>query len=377
MGAGADSDQRLLSTFLDLVRIDSPSGFEAACARYCAEALREVGCTVRFDTSAEKTGSDTGNLIAELKGDIPGTLVLSAHFDCVQPCEGVEPVVQDGVVFSAGETILGADDKAGLAAIVEALRRLTESGESRPTIRCVLTVQEEIGLLGAKSLEPGAAAGNLCLVLDATGQPGGIVIGAPTHYTFIAEFTGKAAHAGVAPEAGVSAVEMAARAIAHMELGRLDEHTTANVGTVCGGTATNVVAATTRLTGECRSLMRERVEDVRARMHQAMLDAAHEAGGAADVVWTREYEGFLTDAHAPQVKLVAAACEDVGLSPATFTTGGGSDANVISAAGTPTVALSCGMEGVHSTAEQIEVSHLEELAALVVAVARRMVREGR
>jgi len=372
VGAGSTHDERLLATFIDLVRIDSPSRCEARCAAYCESVLRESGCTVFYDESSGVTGSDTGNLIAELPGDVPKTLVLSAHLDCVEPCQGVVPEVREGVVFSAGETVLGADDKAGLAAILEAVRRLVERGEPRPSIRCIFTVQEEVGLVGAKALEPHAADGDLCLVLDAAGRPGGIVVGSPTHYTFVAEFSGQAAHAGVSPEKGISAIKMVADAVAGMELGRIDHETTANIGTVHGGTATNVVAARTTLTGECRSLDRTRVEGLRARMHESMESAASSAGGDVDIIWTREYDGFAMDPDDPEVHLVRAACEDVGLDAVTFTTGGGSDANIIAATGVPTVALSCGMEGVHSTTEQIEVVDLESLAALIVAVARRM-----
>lgn len=365
-------DARLLATFLDLVRIDSPSGAEAACAEYCARVLTEAGCVVRFDDSASVTGSDTGNLIAELPGTTEGVLVLSAHLDVVQPCHGVQPEVRDGVVFAAGDTVLGADDKAGLAAAIECVRRLVEEGGSYPTVRCVFTVQEEVGLVGAKALEPGAALGDLCLVLDAAGRPGGIVIGAPTHYVFHARFTGRAAHAGVQPEAGISAIAMAARAIAELPIGRLDEITTANVGSVNGGTATNVIAATVDVTGECRSLDRDRVEALREGMDKTMREAAAAAGGTVEIEWDLQYESFGFDEHDPLVTLMASACSDVGLASSTFTTGGGSDANVLAAQGVPTLALSCGMEGVHGMTEQIEVADLESLTALCVAVARRL-----
>lgn len=372
MSSPSANDERLLATFLDLVRIDSPSRLEQKCAIYCESALRGLGFSVGYDDSMRVTGSDTGNLIAELPGDVDSALVLSAHLDCVEPCMGVVPVICDGVIVSAGETVLGSDDKAGLAAILEAVRRLAESGQPRPTIRCVFTVQEEVGLLGAKALAPESVRGDLCLVLDAAGTPGGIVIGAPTHYTFVAEFTGRASHAGVAPELGVSAITAAANAIAAMQLGRLDPETTANIGSIGGGTATNVVAAKTTLTGECRSLDPQRVEEVRTAMHEAMNRAAHDAGGEVDVIWNLEYRGFALDEDSPQVDLVRAACGDIGLKAETFTTGGGSDANIIAAMGVPTVALACGMEGVHSTSEQLEVADLEALTALTVAVARRM-----
>lgn len=363
-------DDRVLETFLDLVRIDSPTRAESAVAAYCAAVLAAVGCSVEFDDTASVTGSDTGNLVATLPGiDCPRTLVLSAHMDCVEPCRGVEPVVVGGVVTSGGETVLGADDKAGVAAIIEVVRRAAESDGARPTLRVVLTVAEENGLVGAKALDPAAIAGDLCLVLDADGQPGRIVIGAPVHYTFVATFQGRASHAGVAPEEGRSALVMASKAVCAMVLGRLDEHTTANVGTMVGGTATNVVTAQMTMTGECRSLDRERVEQVKASMNQVMKEAARAGGGTVDVSWTREYEGFAMPEDAPAVRIVMAACRDIGLEPSTYTTGGGSDGNIFAAHGVPTLVLACGLQGAHSTSERLAIADLHALTDLVAAVA--------
>ena len=366
----------LVETFLDLVRIDSPSGDEAEVARYCADALASLGFEVRFDDSSRHTGSNTGNLIAVLSPNAPGrTLVLSAHMDCVQPCRGVEPVLADGRITSAGETVLGADDKAGIAVILETVRRFVESGESHGELRVVLTVSEETGLTGAKALDPADVQGDLCLVLDADGEPGGIVTSAPTHYTFVATFNGTAAHAGVAPEQGRSALVMASRAIAALKLGRLDESTTANIGTLEGGTATNVIPARATVTGECRSIDAERVEQVRRMMDTTLQQAAHAGGGTVDVAWTREYDGFSFDADDPAVSLVSDACREAGVEPTTFPTGGGSDGNVFTALGVPTLVLACGMKDVHSTDESIRLSDLETLADIVTNVGRRMVGE--
>lgn len=366
------SDERLLQTFLDLVVIDAPSGFEAKTAQYCARELEAAGCRVWFDASAEQTGSDTGNLIAELPGTGSGVLALSAHLDVVEPCRGIRPVITDGIVHSAGPTILGADDRAGIAAAIETVRRLSESGAARPTVRVIFTVQEEVGLNGAKHLSADDAACDLCLVLDAEGAPGGIVVGAPTHYTFTATFTGCASHAGVAPEKGVSAIAMAADAICAMPLGRLDERTTSNVGSIKGGRATNVVCASCEITGECRSLDRDRVEAVKREMDDAMRAAAEKYQGSVDVTWKREYESFEFPADSAEIGLVSAAIRDAGLEPSTYLTGGGSDANVLAALGVPTLALACGMSGVHGTSEQIAVAHLEAITAICEAVARRM-----
>lgn len=368
-------NDRLLASFLDLVRIDSPSREERDVALAIARELQELNFTVRFDESASRTGANTGNLIAELPGAAGArTLVLSAHMDCVEPCRGVVPVIADGIISSEGETVLGADDKAGIAAILEACRRLIESGADRPHLRIVLTVCEEIGLSGAKALAPGDVAGDACLVLDADGEPGGIVIAAPTHITFVAEFHGTAAHAGVAPEAGVSALAMAAKAVSVMQLGRLDDLTTANIGTIAGGTATNVIPASATVTGECRSLDAERVEEVRAAMDTVMRQAAQAAGGTVDIAWTREYSGFSFEPDAPLVLEAIESCADAGLSAELKKTGGGSDGNIFAGHGVPTLVLSCGMRSVHGTGECISVLALEALCDLVLAFARRMGR---
>ncbi len=366
------SDERLLQTFFDLVRIPSPTFKEAAVARYAADALTDAGARVTFDKSAARTGSDTGNLLAELPGTAAGrTVLLSAHMDTVEPCEGVEPVVVDGEIHSAGDTVLGADDKAGVAAIVEVVRRLAESNEPRSPVRVVLTVAEEKGLVGAKALDPADLEADVALVLDADGDPGGIVVASPTHYTFSATFHGRASHAGVEPEKGRSAVVMAARAGATMPSGRLDDESTANVGTIEGGTATNVVAQTAIVTGECRSLDTERVEGVRDRMQRAMEDAAAGLEGRVDVVWTKEYEAFHFADDDPMLELVEGACRDIGVEPRRVKTGGGSDGNILHAKGVPTLVLSSGMRSVHGVDEWMRIEDLFALTRLAGAVVRR------
>lgn len=371
----APAQDRLLSTFLELVQIDSPTREEREVGVVIARELTQLGFSVRFDESTAQTGSNTGNLIADLPAEEGArTLVLSAHMDCVEPCRGVEAVVEDGIVTSAGETVLGADDKAGIAAILDAARRLIEGESPRPSIRVVITVCEEIGLVGAKALSPADVAGDACLVLDADGEPGGIVIAAPTHYTFTAQFAGVASHAGVAPEAGISALTMAVRAVAAMELGRLDPETTANIGSINGGTATNVIPASASVTGECRSLDPERAEAVRSSMDALMRKAAHEAGGGVEIVWSREYDGFSWEPDSPLVLEAVAACEDAGLVPELKKTGGGSDGNIFAAHGVPTLVLSCGMRSVHGTQESISVADLHALSDLTYAFARRMGR---
>jgi tripeptide aminopeptidase len=365
---------RLVATFCELVRIDSVSGEEAAVARRCADALQALGFTVVFDDAGPGAGSEIGNLFATLPGTVPGALrlILSAHMDTVEPGRGIEPVVgEDGVIRPAGDTVLGADDKAGIAAILEACTRVVESGAPRGDIQVLLTVCEETGLRGAKAMDRSLLDGDLAIVLDAAGEPGGIVSAAPTHSTFRAEFHGVAAHAGVEPEAGRSALVAAARAVAAMRLGRIDERSTANVGVIEGGSATNVVAPEALVTGECRSRDAATHDALQAEMDAALKAAAAETGVTVDVAWTCEYRGYTVDPDGAPYLLVAAAAADAGLTPRPHPTGGGADSNILAAEGIPVIALSSAMRGPHSREEHLVVSELHELTDLVIAIIGR------
>ena len=357
---------RLLNLFCELVRIESPSRHESAMAARCRAELEALGFTVRFDDSAAQTGSDTGNLIARRAGDVPGALVLCGHMDTVQPCAGIEPVVEDGVIRSAGDTILSADDKAGVAGTFEAVRSLVETGEQLPEICVVLTTCEELHLLGSGALDVSALpAGAPCYVLDADGDPGTIIQSAPCHCAFTATFHGQAAHAGVEPERGNSALRMAAQAVCHMPLGRVSAHTTANVGVIeCDG-ATNVVPATCWLSGECRSTSVERARAERAAMGDAMRTAAAQAHGSVDIQWRTDYLPISYDEHDPLVQSVVTAARAAGLTPRLHASGGGADANILAGRGVRAITLATGMANYHSRDEYITVENLEGTARLV------------
>lgn len=356
---------RLLDTFLGLVAIESPSRHEAAMAARCERELTELGFEVHFDTSGEKTGSEVGNLIAHLPGTMPGHVVLSAHMDTVVPCAGIQPVIADGVIRSAGDTILSADDKAGVAAIFEATRSVVETNAPRPDITVLLTTCEELSLLGSGALAPDVLPqGAPCYVFDADGAPGTIIVGAPCHYTLRATFHGRAAHAGVEPEAGVSAIQMAAAAVASMTLGRLDEVTTANIGLIEGGREVNIVADTCTLAGECRSLYTERADAQRAAMTAALNDAAAHAGGTVDVDWRVDYGPVLYEESDPLVAGIAAAARKAGLEVCLHRSGGGADANILAARGVRAITLGIGMTNFHSVDEYITVADLEGAARL-------------
>lgn len=358
--------KRLLDLFVEAVQIESPSRNEAAMAAWCEQKLVDLGFEVSFDNAAEKTGSNTGNLIARRTGEAKGQLVLSAHLDTVEPCENIQPIVENGIIRSAGDTILSADDKAGIVGILEGVRSLIEAGEALPDIMVVFTTCEELSLLGSGAMDSSMLpAGAPCYVLDADGTPGSIILGAPCHFTFHATFTGRAAHAGVEPEAGVSAIGMAAAAIDAMQLGRLDEASTANVGLIKGGREVNVVADKCEIEGECRSLYRDRAEKQRAAMTTALEDAAQRRGGSVEVVWRKDYDAVLYEESDPLVQGIVRAAQAAGLVPRCTYSGGGADANILAACGVRAITLGNGMTNFHSVDEHISVADLEGTARLV------------
>ncbi len=360
--------ERVLECFLDLVRIDSPSFHELEIAKYCKKVFEDLGCTVKFDKSQKKTGSNVGNLLAILPGTTEGEIVLCAHMDTVNPGVGVVPIIKDGLVLSKGNTVLGADDKAGVASIIEAVKCLVEQGGKYPRVWVLLTTCEERGLLGADFEEFNIPKGTPCLVLDSEHAPGAIIAHAPSKYDFEAEFTGKAAHAGVEPEEGVSAIAIAAEAIAHMNLGRLDDGTTANVGTVTGGRANNIVPNSCVITGECRSMSEAKAKEVVENMDSAMRNAAKDLGGQVKIEWHHRYPAVEFSDDDPLVQLLVKVADKVGLNSIISKTGGGSDANVLSHHGLNSIALGNGMTNYHSLHESIKIEDLENCALYTLAI---------
>ncbi|HEY3379424.1 MAG TPA: M20/M25/M40 family metallo-hydrolase, partial [Armatimonadota bacterium] len=242
MSEHAINRTRLIETFLTLLAINAPSRREGAIAKHLRTVLEELGLTVCVDDAGEHLGGETGNLIARLPGNIDAPpLLFCAHIDTVAPTEGLHVQRGNGEIRSDGATILGADDRAGVAAILEMLRALLESGARRPPLEIVFTVAEEIGVMGSMLLDYAQLTARYGFVPDTSGPVGIIVTRAPAQRHLHITIHGKAAHAGMTPEHGISAITVAARAIARMEQGRIDEETTANIGIMHGGKATNIV----------------------------------------------------------------------------------------------------------------------------------------
>ena len=370
----APDEGRLLQSFLSLVQIDSPSYFEADVIQTVADILHDAGCQIEIDNSLQLTGSNSGNLIATLPATIgfeqTGRLFFSAHSDTMSPGIGIKPLLDGGVIRSSGDTVLGGDDKVGIAAIIEMVRCLTEQQLPHPEICILISVAEEVGLKGAKAMNESALGfnGEPCFVLDADGDPGSVVIGAPYQIEFQARFAGRAAHAGVSPESGVSAITMAATAIASLPWGRLDNMTTSNIGTISGGSANNVVAESCLVTGEMRSLEHDRVQAVQNQIEAAFQQVATDFGAEVSLQFDLAYHGFRLEQDDPLVQQVLSAAGKLGLPASTRYTGGGSDANIFAGKGLKPVVLSTGMTAVHSKEESLKVTDLTNLTRLLLAI---------
>ncbi len=361
--------QRLVDQFIAMAKISSPSRQEGRLAAYLKPELEALGFTVEFDNAGELAGGDTGNLIATLAGDPDiEPIVLSCHMDTVTPCIGVAPIIEDGVIRSDSKTILGGDDKAGIAAILEGVRRICERSVRHGLIQAVFTICEEVGMHGAMGLDYSKIRAKRAFILDADGPIGQILVRGPAKDAIHVVVHGRSAHAGLKPEAGISAIQVAARAIDRMKLLRIDEETTANLGQISGGGATNIVTDRVEITAEARSLTNEKLDAQGTHMKTCFEDAAREFGATAEVNIERSYFAFSLDADEPVVRHCAAAMRHLGLTPTLTSTGGGSDCNIFNRQGMKAVDLSIGMTDVHTCKESLRIEDLELTARLVEAL---------
>ena len=363
--------ERLHETFASLCRIESPSGRERGVADWVTNELRSIGLEVEEDAVGPEVGSDAGNLLARIPGVGEDSILLCAHMDTVPLTAPVEPVRVDGGWTNAGDGILGADNKTAAAVMIELARRLTRGpggGASPVGVELVFTVCEEISLLGARAFDVSRLRSRYGYVFDHATPIGEIVLAVPTLHRMVAEFRGRAAHAGVRPEEGRSAIAAAARAIAAMRLGRLDPETTANVGTIEGGTAINVVPERCRVEAEVRSIDQERVETLATEMIDHMQDAADAAECDLDVTVERMIQGYRTRPKAIQVAVAEQALRACGYEPKHINTGGASDANAFEAAGLPCTNLADGTEHNHEPTERISIDALEGLFEVAIAL---------
>ena len=361
--------QRLIDQFIELVKIDSESGNETEIANYLKNKFSELGLNVIEDESKQETGFGAGNLICTLPANTEAaSIYFTSHMDTVVPGKNIKPMIDNDVIKSDGSTILGADDKAGLATMIEAIICLKENNLSHGQIQFIITVGEESGLVGAKALDRSLIEAEFGYALDSDGPVGDIVYAAPTQMKIFAEIIGKTAHAGVAPEKGVSAITIASKAISNMPLGRIDHETTANIGRFQGGEKTNIVCDYVEILAEARSLDSDKVNKQINKMEQAFIDASDQQGGKVKLDTKLMYTGFKEDKNSQVIQIAEKAVQNIGRKSELKQSGGGSDANIIAGFGIPTVNLAVGYEDIHTTNEKMPITELVKLTELVLEI---------
>lgn len=370
------NETRLVNLFKELCLINAPALGECECATFVRRHLEEIGLEVWEDDAGKKIGGNANNVVAKLAGNRPGapTIFLSAHMDTVEPTEGLVIEEKDGVLFSASDTILGADDKGGLAPAIEAVRCLMESNEAHGDVYLLFSVAEEIGLQGAEALELHELNLDFGFVLD-TGPPvGTFVTRTGTRDKLDITIHGKPAHAGKDPEKGINAIQVAASAIEGMKLGRIGPETTANVGIINGGSATNVVCPLVHIRAEARSTSTDELDRQVEHMIGRFEEAAAKWGATVEIDHTRHYVAYELLPDSQVVKVAMAASKGLGFDPALRTTLGGSDANIYNVKGVPSIVVATGMDKIHTHDERISRKDLVDTAklayALVVEAAR-------
>jgi tripeptide aminopeptidase len=365
------NEERIKDNFLELVKLNSPSGKERIVANWLRDKFAQLGLEVEEDNTRHKTGSNTGNIIVRMPGkEAQPTLLLAAHMDVVAEMENAKVIFEDGIFRTDGNTILGADDKAGIVALLEVATVLREEELEHFPLELVFTVCEEIGLMGAKALEKEILQSQLGFIFDSSEPFGCIINQAPSKDRLYYRIVGKAAHAGVCPEEGINAIQIASSAIAKIPQGRIDSKTTCNIGKIVGGGATNIVPDKVEVWGEVRSLDKDAFLAQNALVDECFQQAARDLGGKVDRERTHLYPGFFVSPDSEVVKRGLDALERIGIHGEIASTGGGSDANILNAIGIPAINMGLGAKNPHSRSESIAFVDLCNLASFGLAIAR-------
>lgn len=363
--------ERMLQEFKEIVAVPCHTLQEKPVFDYLKAKLESMGFTVDEDDAGKQLGGSCGNLWAFLPGNKPGAtaVLLSSHMDGVEPCGGTTVVQKDGVLYSDGTTILGGDDKSGVEGILEGLRLLKESGAQHGDIQVLFTIAEEGGVNGSRCMDRSRLRADVGYALDGEGAPGEIVVGAPGQYKYKISVHGKKAHGGLEPEKGINAVMIAAKALADVKrYGRIDEETTANIGIIGGGVATNVVPDLVVIEGDARSRNNEKLAAIRDEIVNTIVSSAQKYGAKVDAKVDHKYSSFLVDKSSQVVALAERSCAICGFAPNVTLTGGGSDANFINEAGVPCVILGTGMANVHTVEEFLKEEDLYNTALMVYGI---------
>lgn len=360
-------EERIRREFAELVSIDAPSFAERRMADRVKELLLSLGFEVYEDQAGAHYGSDTGNVYGFLKGTLPGEpILLSAHLDTVQPALGKKAVFhEDGTITSAGDTVLGSDDVAGIVEILEGIRHLQEEKLPHRDVEVLFPIAEEAYIKGTEVFDFQRIRAKEAYVLDLSGEPGAAALRAPSLISFQITVRGKASHAGFAPEAGIHAIKVMADAVGKLCLGRVDDETTLNIGTISGGTATNIVPDTCICKGEIRSYSHRKALAQAEILREVFGAAAKEAGADFELESTVDLVAYETKKEEPVVERFEKACKALGIPGTLTSTFGGSDNNNFARNGIHGIVLSCGMHECHSVREYTTVQELKQGAALV------------
>ncbi|HEX8181725.1 MAG TPA: M20/M25/M40 family metallo-hydrolase [Pyrinomonadaceae bacterium] len=372
------NQERIKNLLLELVQIDSVSRRERDVAERIKQHCEAMGAQVEIDDAGAKVGGNSGNVIARFPGTIPGaeTIMMSAHMDTVVPGEGVKPIVEGDIIRSDGTTVLGGDDKSGCAVIIETIRCLQEQNIPHAPIEAVFSICEEVGLLGAKHVDVSKLQAKYGLVFDSD-DPGFLFTKGPSANHMEFRIYGLESHAGVAPEEGISAIKIAAEAISAMKLGRIDAETTANIGVIEGGKATNIITNLVTLRGEARSLDDDKLEAQTRHMVKCLEDAAAKyevtvAGvttkGRVEADITREYYAMDVPESSRVVQLVYQAAARLGQTVEVMSSGGGCDANIFNKRGIECANFGTGMRAIHTVKEWLDVKDLYASAEMTLEV---------
>lgn len=370
--------QRMLKNFMEITKIYAPSGEEKNMLDYAKKELTKLGCKVYIDKAGKKFGSTAqGNLTANFKGTIKSApFILGGHLDTVRPCKGVKPSIKNGKVITDGKTILGADDRAGLAIIFEVLRTLKENKIKHPPVDIIFTLCEEGGMYGSKYLDTKIIKGKEGLLLDSESNEE-LVVNAPKAVLFYATIKGVASHAGVAPEKGINALQVASKAISMMRLGRIDPMTISNIGIVNGGQSTNVVMPELTLKGEARSRIKGHLEKELKHIEDCFKKAAKMFVKKVDgktikpeIIWSTElkYPLLNIEPKSALITHIKNCGKKFGLNIKTSSCGGGFDANILAGKGLFTPIIGIGYNNEHTTKECLDIETFFKTADLVLDI---------
>lgn len=370
VAAAQVNEKRLLDLFLELAKINGPSTKEQLVADYLIKELPKLGFTLEFDEAHKNFDGEVGNLVAWKDGtdnSIP-PLFFSTHMDTVLPTEGLKPVIKDGIIYSDGTTILGADDRAALASYIEGVRAVIESETPHGPIEFILTVNEQPGLVGATYMDYSKAKSKMGYVFDSSGDVGQIILKGPYSTRIWMEVEGNAAHIALNAEEGNNAFLIAAEGLLNMNLGTIDEETLANIGIIQGGELTSIIPGSVTVAGEVRSFSKDKLDKQLAHMEATMQEAAKNRGGKVNVRLEKKYSGFDIPEDHILTTTVQTAGENIRVKPYLTETLGGADTNVLNENGLTTITLGNGFQNIHSFRECISEENLTNTGRLTAAL---------